>query len=179
MTSSLLLLINKIKTDEIFVDILWKIYSLTNSSWLNFLSPLISSLVIIVVARLLGFFSPWRSFTPAQGCQIQILENRSFSWKIRIWSRDFSQKIRRKTRRVFLEIKRKTGDCHVVFFKKAKIFTLTNVCNFGFHQTNNEKVCLTKRNKAKQRKLITCSLLYWSFRSCSFKNINKTGINRF
>jgi len=108
-----------------------------------------------------------------QGCQIQILEIRIFSWKIRSWSGDFPEKIRRKIRRLFLESRRKTGECHVVFFEKAKIFTLTNVYNFGFYQTSNEKVCLTKRNKEKQGKIITYNLFYWSFRNCSFKNIKK------
>ena len=74
---------------------------------------------------------------------------------------------------------RKIEEYHLACFEKAKIFTLTNVYNFGFYQTSNEKVCLTKRNKEKQRKIITYSWFYWSFRSCSFKNINKTDINRF
>jgi len=66
-------------------------------------------------------------------------------------------------------MRRKTGECHVVFFEKAKIFTLTNVCNFGFYQASNGKVCLTKRNKEKQRKIITYSLFYWSFAAVHLK----------
>ena len=63
------------------------------------------------------------------------------------------------------------------FFEKTKIFTLTNVCNFAFYEASNGKICLTKQNKEKQRKIITYSLFYWSFRTCSFKNINKTCAN--
>ncbi len=92
----------------------------------------------------------------------QVLISRFFPKKLGENSADFSrnQKENRTVSRSF-------------FFEKAKISAITNVRNFGFYQASNENVYLTKGNKEKQEKIITYSLFYWSFGSCSCKKILK------
>jgi len=62
---------------------------------------------------------------------------------MRSLSGDFLQKNQEENQGNFLESRRKTGVLRSIF-EKAKIFALTNVCNFGFYQASNEKICLTK-----------------------------------
>ena len=85
ITSSALHL-NKSKLLFLFLvqkKILFFRYPLINSSRFNFLSPLASNLLMIALARLWGFLSPWRSVTRARSYWNQTIidQLRNTNWR--------------------------------------------------------------------------------------------------
>ncbi len=63
----------------------------------------------------------------------------------------FSSKNQERNQETFSRNDKENRAVSRTFFEKARIFTLTNVYNFGFYQTRNEKLCLITGSKEKQK----------------------------
>jgi hypothetical protein len=104
--------------------------------------------------------------------------NQEFFVKKQELIRRFSPKNQERNQETFCRNQKENRTVTYFFFGKARI-PLSQMFKISVFNKQVMKRSVLLSGTKKNRKIITYSLFYCSFRSCSLKNLNKTGTIRF